>query len=588
MRNKVHGSWFMVHGLLVLVALFAAHYLLTTTAYAKEITILYTGETHSMLYPCSCPKEPDGGVARRAALVKQLKKNNPNTLLLDSGGFFAGGLMDEYMQNTDLDKARTLVNLKSMEMMGYDAAAVGDDEFNFDRNFLESSMNQSNFKFLSCNIKSDKFLPYIIKEIDGVRFGIIGLTTLSATEKTGGLKLEQPGPALRNAVQELKAKKADVIIVLSHLGESEDANLIDEVKGIDVLILGHSRAKEKSSDKIKSTIVLRPAWQGRQLGKLTLNISGGKIASYKNEELRLSDQIKDDPDILKILPKCFSDANCKRKGFVGSCQNPGAINSECIFTAPSRVSLTVVTPKECDICDTKTTVDYLQTQIPGLVVTYLYYPDAKAAELVKNLDVKGMPFYLLSKDIENKSVFAAMKDNLEPKAGMYLIKPQVSGISYFQDRKVVKGKLDIFISLYDKDTAGILAAIKEFNPVVHFLAVEQENGGFDAAKGNVEVEEYLRAVCVQKYYPQIFWDYIICRAGNIDSSWWEDCLDKFDPARIKNCAKCSEGQELLKENISLGKELKILFGPTYLVDNRQVFGTRGVPTKKELKKTLKR
>ena len=60
--------------------------------YAKEITIIYTGETHAMLYPCNCPKEPDGGVARRATLIKQLRKNYPDALLLDSGGFFAGVL----------------------------------------------------------------------------------------------------------------------------------------------------------------------------------------------------------------------------------------------------------------------------------------------------------------------------------------------------------------------------------------------------------------------------------------------------------------------------------------------------------------
>ncbi|HOU37205.1 MAG TPA: hypothetical protein PK562_08060, partial [Candidatus Omnitrophota bacterium] len=68
--------------------------LLAMPAYAAEVTLLYTGETHAMLYPCSCPLEVDGGVARRATLVKDIRKSSPNVVLVDSGAFFAGGLME--------------------------------------------------------------------------------------------------------------------------------------------------------------------------------------------------------------------------------------------------------------------------------------------------------------------------------------------------------------------------------------------------------------------------------------------------------------------------------------------------------------
>ena len=169
--------------------------------YAKEVTILYTGETHAMLYHCDCPKEPDGGIARRAALIKQIRRNNPATLVLDSGGFFAGGLLDEHTQNTELDKERTRVNLKAMGLMGYAAAAIGDDEFNFGRQFLEDNIANSNISFVSCNTslptgKSSRISPYVLKEVAGVKFGIIGLTSLSAAQKSGGLKFIEPKVAL--------------------------------------------------------------------------------------------------------------------------------------------------------------------------------------------------------------------------------------------------------------------------------------------------------------------------------------------------------------------------------------------------------
>jgi len=206
----------------------------TNSVFAKEITILFTGETHAMLYPCNCLKEPDGGVARRATLIKQLRQKNPDTLVLDSGGFFAGGLQDEYTQNVSLDMQRTLVNLKAMELMKYDAVAIGDDEFNFGRDFLEENIRKTNLAFLSSNIsepgeKSELFRPYIIKEIAGTKIGIIAVSPLSAGQKGGGFKFIEPGITVKQAVSELKKNKVNIIVLLSHLGESQDLNLIRDV-----------------------------------------------------------------------------------------------------------------------------------------------------------------------------------------------------------------------------------------------------------------------------------------------------------------------------------------------------------------------
>ncbi len=595
MRKKVHSSWLIVRSLLIFMVVFVAHCYLGAVAYAKEITILYTGETHAMLYPCNCPKEPDGGISRRATLIKQIRKNNPHTLVLDSGGFFAGGLLDEYTQNTDLDKERTRVNLKAMGLMQYAAVAVGDDEFNFGREFLEENIAKSNFAFLSCNIsapagKSGKISPYVIREVAGIKFGIIGLTSLSAAQKSGGLKFIEPRIALVEALEKLKAEGADIIVLLSHLGEKEDELLIKEIGGINILITGHSFAKEEPPAQIGSTLVLRPSWQGRKLGKLSLTIKDNKISGHKIEELRLSDKVRDDPDILKILPRCFSDADCKNKGFTGICQGPGTLGARCQFNASSKVNLLVITPREkdCYICDTKTMVGHLGRQFPGLSVSYLYYPDPKALEMIDDIAAKGLPVYLLGREIEKEKSFDNLRSALELKGGFYMLKPEASGISYFLDRKPLKGQLDLFISLYDKDTKELLDAIRDFKPTVHFLAAEKQKGGFDASKGGLEVEEYLRGVCVQKYYPQAFWDYIACRAKNIDSSWWEDCLGKCDAGIIKACARSDEGRDLLRENIRLNKEIQALFGPAYLLDNQQVFATQGVPKKDEFKKILKR
>ena len=555
--------------------------------YAKEITILYTGTTHAMLYPCSCPVEPDGGIARRAALIKELRRKYPNSLLLDPGSFFAGGLLDEYTLNTQLDTQRTKINLKALELMKYDALGIGPDEFNFGAEFLNENISSLNLKFLSCNIRAQKVSPYIIKDISGIKAGIIGVTGFLAKQKAQGLNITQPQPQVKAAVGELKANGANIIILLSTLPSSENLNLINEVSGIDVLIEGYGHGEGEAFNTINKTLILRPSWQGRQLGRATLTIKDNRITAQDVEQLRLSNKVKDDPSILEILPRCFSDNNCKKEGLVGLCQNPGALNSECAFNKPNKVSLLVITTRDCATCNTDIISGSLKKQFPGLSVSYLYYPQEKAGNMVKNFSISGLPAYLLGKEIENEKNFELLKPNLDARGDFYLLKPQSIGMSYFIDRKKIKGKLDLFISLYDKNTAGILDSIKEFSPEIHFLAVE-EKGRFDSPNGNAEVEEYLRAVCVQKYYPGEFWNYISCRSKNINSSWWEDCLSNLDSSKIKTCARADEAQGLLRKNITLNKELQVMSGPTYLADNQEIFSSKGVPTKEELRKTIER
>ncbi len=563
--------------------------------YAKEITIIYTGETHAMLYPCNCPIEPDGGISRRASLIKELREKNPDILVLDSGGFFGGGIMDGYTQNTELDSQRTIINLKAMEVMGYDVVNIGDDEFNFGRDFLQDKVDNTKITFVSANLVSDKILPFIIKDVQGVKFGITGICGRFVISKSGGIKFIDPKAALEKIVRELREKGADIIVLLSHLGESDDIDLIKEVEGIDILVTGHMFSKDDVKEKMGATVVVRPAWQGRKLGVLSLTVENNKIINYKIAQERLSDKIKDDKDVQSILPQCFSESNCKKEGALGVCQDAGKLSARCLFTDAAKIKLTVVTSKNCIACNTERVINYLKGGFSSMNTSYLYFPDAEARKLINNLGIKVLPVYLLDKSVENEADFNNIKPNLERKGDFYMVKPQFSGVGYFLGRQVIKGKLDLFISLYGKDMASLLDKIKDYRPAIHFLAINKSGKAFEAANGRIETEEYLRSVCVQKYYPQAFFDYISCRAKNIHSSWWEDCLPtgkadaaKMDINKIKGCAKGAEGAGLLNENIRINKEIEIMIGPAVLMDNQQVFGIEGVPTEQELKDILKK
>lgn len=554
--------------------------------FAEEITLLFSGQTHAMLYPCRCPIELDGGIARRATLIKELRKKFPNILLLDAGSFFAGGLLDEYSQNTQLDIERSKINLKAMELMGYDCVAVGNDEFNFGKQFLEDAIAKTNISFVSANIGWNKISSSVIKKVGDTKVGITALTSMSAEQKTGGLKVNEPKLALKKAVLELKKKGADIVILLSNLTKDEDLTLIKENPGIDILI-SNTRNRDQALNTIDSVLVLSPAWQGRKLGKAALFVRDKRIVDSKVEELRLSDRIADDKDMLTVLPRCFQDANCKKEGLIGVCQNAGSINAKCEFIEANKVSLLIITPEACRTCDTERIVQSLKREFPGLVVSYLFYPGEKANSIIGGLKIKNLPVYLLGKEIEKENFFEHFKQNLELKGDFYILKPQVSGFGYFLDRPVIEGKLDLFMSLYTRDSFKLLDTLKEFSPAIHFL-VKEEEGIFSAALGLSDVEESLRSVCVEKYYPGYFWQYISCRAKNFESSWWDNCLEKLDTQVIKDCATAAEGKNLLRENIALNKELEVMHGPAYLLDNREIFASVEVPTKEEFRKIIKR
>jgi len=558
--------------------------------FAKEITILYTGSTHAMLYPCKCPLASDGGLSRRSTLIKELRKKYPDLILLDAGSFFAGGPLDEYTQNQELDKKRTLFNLKAMELMGYDAVAVGEDEFNFGRGFLEEIISKTKIGFLSCNIKSEKFLPYIIKQIKDMKIGIIGVSRLFDLQKLDGLEIIEPSVAVKNTVEQLKQKDVDLIVLLGELSSQEEDKIIREVKGIDLLIEGYNTNRKDPFAKIGSLLIVNADWQGKSLGKLTLKIENNKIVDYKVELIRLSDKIKDDPKILEILPSCFSDTDCRKEGFIGKCQDPAEIYASCLYTKPSKVELLVIIPKNCRVCQTENFINYLKRLFIGLVVNYLYYPDKKAEKFIKEFNIHTLPAYLLSKEINKEKNFGIIQPHLLEYQDFFLVKPEFSGLSYLLARERKKERLDVFISLYDKNTAKLLDLIKDFNPQLHFLAKKQ-NENFEALRGNLEVEEYLRSVCVKKYFPQDFWDYIKCRTNSINSSWWQDCLSGYNAEKekvIKNCAQGKEGKTLLEENIALNEELKIMFGPVFLWENQEIFSIQELPSKEELERIIKK
>src|SRR5438309_11212208 len=149
-----------------------------------HVVILSTTDMHGRIFPIDyyTNKYDNVGIANVATLVKEARKNDPDLLLLDSGDTIQGTPL-EYFHNQRNNTPPDPMML-AMNALHYDAMAVGNHEYNFGLKVLEKARSEAKFPFLSANtydVPSDKphthYQPYIIKEVQGVRIGILGMTT---------------------------------------------------------------------------------------------------------------------------------------------------------------------------------------------------------------------------------------------------------------------------------------------------------------------------------------------------------------------------------------------------------------------------
>lgn len=218
----------------------------------KHITILHTNDVHSHIEPFGPEdtRNPNmGGVARRATLVAQIREENPNTLLLDAGDIFQGTPFFNFYGGE--------LEFKLMSKLQYDAATLGNHDFDNGIDGLYSQLPHASFKFISSNydfrntVMDGHVLPHHVFTKDGVKIGVFGLgIELQGLVNAHLYKETQyldPVEIATDVVRILKEdKNCDIIICLSHLGydyksnKISDAKLAAQTRDIDLIIGGHT------------------------------------------------------------------------------------------------------------------------------------------------------------------------------------------------------------------------------------------------------------------------------------------------------------------------------------------------------------
>jgi len=260
---------------------------------SKKITILHTNDVHSHIDPFG-PKDGrnanKGGVARRYTLIESIRKENPNTLLFDAGDIFQGTPYFNYYGGE--------LEFKLMSMLKYDAATIGNHDFDNGIDGLYAQLPHAKFEFISANydfsntVMDAHVKPYKIFVVDGIKIGVFGL----------GIKLDglvnknmyketvyiDPIETAQEMTRVLKEnERCDLIVCLSHLGyeynseKVSDLKLAKATKNIDLIIGGHTHTFlpkptiVKNSDD-KEVLVNQVGCYGINLGRIDFYFDSDK------------------------------------------------------------------------------------------------------------------------------------------------------------------------------------------------------------------------------------------------------------------------------------------------------------------------
>ena len=301
------------------------------------------------------------GLAKVATLLKTARGEAENMVLVDNGDLIQGNPLGDYMaKERGLKKGEVHPVYKAMNLLGYDAANIGNHEFNYGLDFLATSLAGADFPYVSANIfvddgddnaENDKpyFDPYVLLDREFVddngnthkaKVGVIGFVPPQVMQwdkanLAGKVISKDIVDMAKKYVPEMRAKGADIVIAVPHSGfstmerhgmEENATYYLSEVKGIDAILFGHAHtvfpsedfADVKGVDLAKGTIngvaAVMPGFWGSHLGviDLQLNVSDDGTWSvvdslsearpiYQREGRDVTPLVEADPDVVAAV-----------------------------------------------------------------------------------------------------------------------------------------------------------------------------------------------------------------------------------------------------------------------------------------------
>ncbi len=399
-----------------------------------NITIVHINDTHAKI----AEGKYDGmGFAKVAEKVNAVRAENPNTLLLDGGDVLHGTTF------ATLEKGASV--LKLMNAMKYDAMVAGNHDFNYGQERLLELSNDANFPILGANvIKEDGSAlldQYVIKEFDGVKVAIFGISSPETAYKTHpdnvkGITFVDPIESAKAMVKELDGK-ADVLIALAHIGLDDEtivksSDIANAVPELDIIIDGHSHSDLSEGLLVNGVLIAQTGEYTKNVGIIDLTVMDGKVTSkvashYTKEDAAekegdaevtaLIDEIK--AEQVKITSVVLSNTKTVLDGERGQVRTGETNLGNLIADAMIKES----------------GADIALTNGGGI------RSSIQVGDITKGDVITVLPFgnYIVTKEVTGADVVAAIENGIDSYPGAKGAFPHVSGMAYAFDANLPAG-----------------------------------------------------------------------------------------------------------------------------------------------------
>ena len=297
---------------------------------ARSATLLYIADLHAQLEPHAEffwhggkdeMTSSTGGVARISTAVEAIRRERPGRVLfMDAGDTIQGSAAAAWTEG------RAVV--APVNALKLDLAIPGNWEVVYGAKALEDRAREFHHPLIAANLRDAKtgkllFPPYLVKEVGGVRIGVIGYTDPDVPERqppsySKGLSYEGV-EVLPARIEELRRKeKVDVVVLLTHVGLPKSIRLAETLKGVDFVLSGDTHERTYRPIVRGDTWVVEPGSFGSFLGRLDFTVKGGKVVDRKWELMELrADRFAEDPKVKRVVDETLAPMRSRLDKSIG-------------------------------------------------------------------------------------------------------------------------------------------------------------------------------------------------------------------------------------------------------------------------------
>jgi len=326
----------------------------------------------------------------------------------------------------------------------------------------------------------------------------------------------------------------------------------------------------------------------------TIYINGRKYEG----KVRLPDiaqgicNVQPDAELCTRKPVCVSDSDCDQPGKVGVCVDPGTPKASCRVSDPVPFLLIAINaPQEqCPACHPGPGLRSLLTLFPYANVQSLAYDDPAARPLIERYKIDAFPAYLFGPRVRGHPRFKRIEPHVIEIGDRLLLDPGLNSVTYFPQRKLRPGRLDVWVQPHAPASLRVMAAFirhmarrrgscrfrylvrrRTGPPVRGAVQPWKAAERYASANGELELEAAVRQLCVQERYPREFFYYLLAYNGLVGSPRAHERALKSRhllPRRVDDCARGPQGLELMDRNFQQQEALHIRYAPMALINNR--------------------